>query len=826
MIFPLTRTIKPLVLFALLVPAFAQLRGAEAGGGVAATAPSAAPARPDPLTLWYRQPADKWTAALPVGNGRLGAMVWGGPQNERLDLNENTLWAGEPYDDINPKGKAALPEVRRLIFAGKTDEARKLLRSDVIGPDNFSYQSLGDLQIAFPLAGPAGDYRRSLDIASALASVEFTCDGVRYTREVFASHPGRAIVVRLSADQPGKISFKASFNSLLPHEVKAAGGFLKMTGRAPSHTHPSWVNRPPTFDSAPDGKGTRFETRLVAVPEGGSVSVTDAGLVAENCNSVTLLLVAATSFNGPDKSPSREGKDPAKLCDDDLKPLAGKSYAALRAAHVADYQRLFARVSLDPGQSGSDNLPTDERMKAAQPDPGLVALFAQFGRYLLISCSRPGGQPSNLQGLWNHELRPPWSGNFTLNCNFQINYWAAESGNLAECHEPMLDFIRALSVNGARAADRLYGARGWVAHHGSDIWARGGPTKGLGCEAIFQVGSAWLCQHLWEHYAFSGDIKDLRAAWPVMTGAARFYLDTMVEDPETHCLVTCPDIAFEQEYRRPDGVVASICAGPTASTVMIRQLFENCIAASRALQTDGGFRGELESALRRLPPLKVSPTTGELQEWQQDWKCRPSPTMQRLSSWGAVCSAQITPRGTPEFAAALRKGFDAARALTKGSWMTAFPENLYARLHDGDAALAVLQEQIRTTVNPNMMAGFPAFGAEFQIDGNLGATSAVWEMLLQSHAGEIELLPALPKAWPAGSVKGLRARGGFEVDIAWADGALTEATIRSVTGTKCRVRYGGRTLDCALSPGKSKQIKFQQPPAHQHAIDSKHEKTT
>jgi alpha-L-fucosidase 2 len=771
-----------------------------------------APPPGDPLTLWYRQPARRWTEAMVVGNGRLGGMVWGGVKQERVDLNEDTLWSGEPYNNLNPNGLKSLPAIRSLLLAGENSEAQTLVEQNMNAKYNQCYLPLGALTLELPLSGEVRDYIRQLDLNDAMARVQFTHEGTRYTREIFASYPDNCMVVHLTTDKPGKLSFRASLDSQLRHEVaitqNSAGGTggakraVLLKGRAPVHSDPHYVGKRIAYDDAPDGKGMRFESRLMASHTGGSLSVTEEGVVAENCDSVTLTLVAATSYNGPHRSPSTEGKDPAALCDSAVARFAGKSHKALREAHVSDYRGLFQRVQLDLGRSEAEDQPTDVRFRKFQPgkDPSLATLYFQFGRYLLIAGSRPGSQPLNLQGIWNKDLNPAWSANWTLNCNAQINYWPVEVANLAECHEPLVDLTTELSIDGTNIARNLYGAGGWVAHHNTDIWRQAGPVAGSACWSVFQVGSAWLCQHLWEHYAFSGDTNYLRQVWPVLSGAARFYLDSLIPEPSHGWLVTAPDVNFENAFRRPNGETACSCYGPTASMQMIRELFKNCIQATSILQTDSKLRTELEESLSRLAPMQISPTTGELQEWVDDWQR--TAECQVLSSWGAICSAQITPRGTPELAAGLRRIFDTGGWWKKGavgSWQGAFQANAYARLHDGDTSLGVLDMHLRRVVNPNLSANFGGM-AEWEIDGNLGLTAVICEMLLQSHSGEIELLPALPRTWRTGSVKGLRARGGYEVDLTWADGRLQAVQVRAANGGIVRLRYGDKVETLTLRP--------------------------
>ncbi len=792
--------------------------------GIALT--GSAPPPGGPLTLWYRQPARRWTEAVVLGNGRLGGMLWGGVRQERLDLNEDTLWSGEPYDNLNPKGLKSLPTIRALLLAGQNAEAQRLVEQDMNGKYNQCYLPLGALTLEFPFQGDIEDYRRALDLETGLARVQFTHHGTRYTRETLASFPDQVIAMRFTRDGPARISFRASLSSQLRHTVRPAHfrpgrptaaavspapsppasppfNLLRLLGRAPIHADPHYLGRRIEYDDAPDGRGMRFEARLTATHTGGSLQFTEHGLVADQCDEVTLLLVAATSYHGPQRSPSRDGRDPSALCDATLTRAIGKAYDALRAAHVADHRGLFERVRIDLGSREAAGLPTDVRVKRYQPgaDPSLAALYFQFGRYLLIAGSRPGTQPLNLQGIWNKDLNPAWSANWTLNCNAQINYWPAEVANLPECHLPLLDLTTELSIDGTNMAKNLYGAGGWVAHHNTDIWRQAGPVGGSACWSVFPAGSAWLCQHLWEHYAFSGDPNTLRRLWPVLAGAARYYLDALIPEPNHGWLVTAPDVNFENAFRKPDGASACSCYGPTASLQMIRELFRNCLAARDVLPLDPQLQADIAAALPRLAPMQISPTTGELQEWVQDWQ-RTAPC-QVLSSWGAVCSAQITPRSTPELAAGLRKIFDTAQWWKQGavgSWQGAFQANTYARLHDGNLALDVLDMHLRRVVNPNLTANFSGM-AEWEIDGNLGLTAAIAEMLLQSHAGELDLLPALPNAWTHGSVTGLRARAGVTVDLAWADGRLTRATLRSARGGRFPLRYQHLTDTVTLAPG-------------------------
>jgi alpha-L-fucosidase 2 len=540
------------------------------------------------------------------------------------------------------------------------------------------------------------------------------------------------------------------------------------------------------------------------------------------------MVVARTSYNGPTKSPSREGTDESALCSEDLKLIADQPYDVIRAAHVVDYQKLFHRVRLDLGHSpAAEALPTDERLRqyraGSGADPGLAALYYHFGRYVLISASRPGSQPSNLQGIWSATINPAWGSNWTTNCNAQINYWPVEAANLAECHQPLIDMVQELSIDGARVAKEFYGARGWVSHHGTDIWRYASPVGSNPQWSNFVASNAWLAQHLWEHYAFSLEPDDLRRVWPTIRGAAQFHLDMLIEEPNHKWLVTAPDVNFENIWIDKDGNTGSLCMGSTPTMQIVRELFSSAIRASKILGEDADLRAELEAALPRLAPMQISPTTGQLQEYLDDWGRKMK--AQVLSSWGAICSAQIHPRRTPELAAALRKIFDTERWWEEksdplmgpclGSWEGAFQANAYARLGDGDAALNILELHLQKAVQPNLGSKFIGHAPNnpmFQIDGNLGQTSAVNEMLLQSHVCdgsgmyEIELLPALPRSWPAGEVRGLRARGGFHIDIAWKSGKLVSARIRSVNGTRTRIRYRERTLDLVLAKGEQREL--------------------
>ena len=758
-------------------------------GAAAAIEPQRKPAW-DALRLWYPRPATRWVEALPLGNGRLGAMVWGGGRHERLQLNEDTLYAGAPYDPTPPGALAALPEVRRLLFAGRYAEAEALANAEMMGRPvkQMPYQPLGDLLLDFLEISDLEHYRRELDLDRALATSTFDSGwNLSHRREAFVSAVDQCLVVRLGASQPGRVRLRIGLDSDHADAAVGADGAngLLLQGR--------------NGDAFGVEGGLRFAARLRVLAAGGRLRHRGNRIEVEEADEVVLLLSAATSFRRHDDV----GGDPEAVTRMQLDAAAGKSWDDLLAAHVAEHQRLFRRVQIDLGRSAQQiaALPTDERVArfADGHDPELAALYHQFGRYLLIASSRPGTQPANLQGIWNDLLAPPWESKYTININTEMNYWPAEANALPECVEPLERMVAELADSGARTARRMYDAPGWVVHHNTDLWRATAPIDGAQW-GLWPLGGAWLLQHLWDRWDYGREPGYLETVWPLFRDAARFFAATLVEDPDTGAMVTAPSISPENVH--PHG--AALCAGPSMDAQILRDLFGRCVEIAGLLGVDEELAQQLAALRDRLPPHRIG-KAGQLQEWQHDWDMEaPEMDHRHVSHLYALHpSSQINLRDTPALAAAARRSLE-IRGDEATGWGIGWRLNLWARLRDGGRAMKILRMLLSPArTYPNLFDAHPPF----QIDGNFGGTAGITEMLVQSWGGTVFLLPALPLDWPTGELRGVRVRNAATLDLAWRDGALETARLRSQRGGAYRVDYRGRELALQLDPGESVRLR-------------------
>ncbi|MGB3926717.1 MAG: glycoside hydrolase family 95 protein [Caldicoprobacterales bacterium] len=735
------------------------------------------------LRLWYKESARDWNEALPIGNGRLGGMIFGNTEKERIQLNEDSIWYGGPVDRNNPDAFTYLPKIRSLLFEGKIKEAERLATMALSGTPEGQrhYQPLGDLFLNFNHdKNRVENYLRELDLNSGLVKVQYSHDGVTYTREHFASAVDQVIVIRITADKPSSISFDAQLRrgKYIEKIQKIAYDSIMLRGNTGGE------------------EGISFSTIVRAIARGGKVCTIGENLLVEDADEVVLLLSAATTFRN---------EDYIDVCERYIDNAAGRSYEDLLQDHVKDYQALFNRMELNlqglnDRAEELENLPTDERLKRVREgkdDFGLISLYFQFGRYLLISCSRPGTLPANLQGIWNQHMLPPWDSKYTININAEMNYWPAEVCNLSECHEPLFDLLERMREPGRRTARAMYGCRGFVAHHNTDIYGDTAPQDIYIPATYWPMGAAWLSLHLWEHYEFTQDIEFLREKYPVMREAAEFFLDFLVEDSKGR-LVTCPSVSPENSYRLENGEQGALCVGPSMDSQIIYALYSRCIEAAQILGVDEDYVQSFKEIIDKLPKPEIG-KYGQIQEWAEDYE-EVEPGHRHISHLFALHPGnQITVRNTPELAQAARKTLE--RRLAHGGghtgWSRAWIINMWARLEDGEEAYNNLKALIGKSTLPNMFDTHPPF----QIDGNFGGIAGIAEMLIQSHAGEISLLPALPEAWVGGSIKGVRARGGLEVDMEWRQGRLDKVVLKPQVSGTFMIRYKQKSGQVKLEAG-------------------------
>ncbi len=762
------------------------------------------------MKIWYRQPAKKWLEAMPIGNGYMGAMVFGGTSQERIALNESSFWSGLPHDYNDPNAIKYFPQIRQLVVDEKFQEAEKMADAHFFGIPiaQQAYEPIGDLFLSFDGMDKIEDYRRELNMETGLVKINYRVGDILYTREVFMSYPDHVMVVHLTASKPGSVSVRARLNGPYVDKIITTPTKLIMDGTWKPGNQKDWLI------AEVNGKGIRLQSILQSRVEGGKTSATDSALAIKGADAVTLILTIATSYvNYKDI-----GGDPALKCAEIVNAAAARNYASLRERHILDFSTLMGRVHLNVGDSSLNNKPTDLRLaaiktnadtnysalahpdtaKAVVTDPNLEALAFQFGRYILVSSSRAGGQAANLQAIWNENVIPNWGSKYTININTEMNYWPTEVCNLSECHQPLFDLIKDISITGAGTAKDYYDHGGWVTHHNTDLW-RGSAPVDAARFGMWPMGGAWLCQDLWEHYAYTNDREFLKKYYPLLRGAAQFLLELMVVDPKHGWLVTPFSMSPEHGYYDSQGQLSFLSPSPTMDVAIIRELFPHCVEASKILGIDAGFRNKLDTALTKLPPYQIS-SSGFLQEWIEDWKPAPA-------------GHNVSPNFTIYPGRSIRLHRDTLLAQAIQKWMYAHPARggfpavwdiaVWARLERGDK----VAETIKTFVSNSLAPNLHNKGAN-QSDATFGYTAAVAESLIQSHDEEISLLPALSGAWKDGSVDGLRARGGFEVSMEWKNGQLQSARIRNINGKSFKVRYKNKTANyTTVKPGSS--ITFQ-----------------